>query len=198
MVHASFAVCAAALVAHTAAAGIPLTIINAESSLNMVNRDYAVREARKQGCTHVFFIDSDMVFPSDALLRLIGADRDIIGALYARRVHPYATLGRLVEPDTKAEVAEAAEMGLGLILIRASVFDTMQAPYFRCPAVTDTPTEELAGFDMEGINAGDTIDDSIWFSKAARRAGHKLWVDVPLTMNVGHTGFTTHYVARNG
>jgi hypothetical protein len=196
MVMASFAVCVAALVAQTAMAGVPLTIINAESSLNMVNRDYAVREARKQGCSHVFFIDSDMVFPSDALLRLIDADRAIVGALYARRVYPHATLGSLIDPADTRDIAEAHEMGLGLILIRLEVFDAMEAPHFRCPAVASDTAQELSGFDLTGIEAGDTIDDSIWFSKAARRAGFELWVDRPLTLSVGHTGFTTHYVAR--
>ena len=43
---------------------------------------------------------------------------------------------------------------------------------------------------------GETIDDSIWFSKVMRRAGLTLWVDVPLTLEIGHTGFTTHYVPR--
>ena len=196
MVHASFAVCVAALVANTAAAGIPLTIINAESSLNMVNRDFAVRSAREQGCSHVFFVDSDMVFPADALLRLLAAERSIVGALYARRVYPYATLGRLVDPFDPREIAEAVEMGLGLILIRLEVFDSMEAPYFRCPAVASDTVRELRDFDLTGINVGETIDDSIWFSKAARRAGFQLWVDQPLTLNTGHTGFTTHYVAR--
>lgn len=196
MVMASFAVCAAALVAHSCMAGIPLTIINAESSLNMVNRDYAVREARKQGCTHVLFMDSDMVFPADALIRLLGDQRMIVGALYARRVHPYATLGALLDPNDRRDVAEALEMGVGLILIRMDAFDHMEAPYFRCPAVTATQTGELEGFDLTGIVPGDTIDDSIWFSKAARRAGLNLWADIPLTLETGHTGFTTHYVAR--
>jgi hypothetical protein len=86
-------------------------------------------------------------------------------------------------------------MGVGCILIRLSVFDAMQRPYFRCPAVYEG-SPELEGFDLAGIPVGDTIDDSVWFSKAARRAGHKLWVDQALTLEVGHTGFTTHYVPR--
>lgn len=197
MVHASFAVCLAALVAATAAAGVPLTIVNAESSLNMVNREYAVVQARKQGCTHAFLVDSDMAFPSNALLRLIVADRDIVGSLYARRVHPHATLGRLVDPTTSAApLAEAEEMGIGLVLVKLSVFDTLPRPYFRCPPVERVDAPEFEGMDLTGIGAGDTIDDSIWFSKAMRRAGRKLWVDQALTLEVGHTGFTTHYVAR--
>lgn len=197
MVHASFAVCVATMIAHSAVHGVSMTVINAESSLNMVNREYAVREARRQDCTHVLFLDSDMVFPSETLLRLLHADRDIVGALYARRVHPYKTLGYLLDAE-HGDIAEAGEMGLGCILIRLSVFENMRAPYFRCPAVesTEDVSAELAGFDLSGISAGETIDDSIWFSKAARRAGFKLWVDVPLTLEVGHTGFSTHYVER--
>lgn len=199
LVNASFAVCVATLIAQSAAAGIPMTVVNAESSLNMVNRNCAVREAKAQDCSHVLFIDSDMVFPADALTRLVAADKDIVGALYARRVYPHATLGHLIDRENNQdEIAEAGEMGLGLILIRMSVFDKFKAPYFRCPAVESVTelSDELRGFDMTGIEAGDTMDDSIWFSKAARRAGFKLWVDVPLTLNTGHTGFTTHYVAR--
>lgn len=196
-VMSSFAVCLAALVANTAAAGVPLAIINAESSLNMVNREQAVREAKNQGCTHAFFVDSDMVFPADALLRLIAAERDIVGCLYARRVHPHATLGRLVDPAASG-VAEAVEMGIGCVLVCLPVFDSLRPPYFRCPPVESLDAPEFQGMDMAGIEAPDTIDDSIWFSKVMRRAGHKLWVDVPLTFEIGHTGFVTHYVPRKG
>jgi hypothetical protein len=196
-VHASTAVCITALVAHSSACGVPLHLINAESSLNMVNRNYAVDKAREFDCTHVLFIDSDMVFQHDSLVRFLERDMPIVGALYARRVHPYATLGRLVDPDTKEEIAEAVEMGIGLILIRLSVFDAMEKPYFRCPAVY-TGNPELEGFDLTGIENGETIDDSIWFSKAVRRAGFKLWADMPVTYATGHTGFTTHYVPRKG
>ena len=195
MVHASFSVCLAVLVANTAGAGVPLTIVDAESSLNMVNREYAVREARKQGCTHVFFVDSDMVFPGDALLRLLAHDKEIVGALYARRVHPYATLGRLVDPAATG-MAEAVEMGLGCILIQLTAFDALRPPYFRCPPVESLDAPEFAGMDMTGITPPDTIDDSIWFSKVMRRAGKTLWADMALTMEVGHTGQTTHYVPR--
>jgi hypothetical protein len=195
MVNASFAVCLAVLVANTAGAGVPLTVINAESSLNMVNREGAVRQAREQGCTHVLLLDSDMVFPADTLLRLLAAERDIVGCLYARRVHPYATLGCLVDPNAQG-IAEAEEMGIGCVLVRLSVFDKLRPPYFRCPPVEALDAPEFAGMDLAGIGAGDTIDDSIWFSKVMRRAGLTLWVDVPLTLEIGHTGFTTHYVPR--
>ena len=89
-------------------------------------------------------------------------------------------------------------MGLGCILIRLTAFDALQAPYFRCPPVESLDAPEFAGMDMDGIVVGDTIDDSIWFSKVMRRAGHKLWVDTALTLDVGHTGYTTHYVPRKG
>lgn len=196
MVHASFAVCLAVVVANTAGAGLPVTIVNGESSLNMVNREHAVREARAKGCTHAFLVDSDMVFPGDALLRLVHRGLDIVGTLYARRVHPYATLGRLVDPACTDEVAEAVEMGIGCVLVRLDVFDSLRPPYFRCPPVERIDAPEFRGMDMAGIPVGDTIDDSIWFSKVMRRAGHKLWVDQALTLEVGHTGFTTHYVPR--
>ncbi len=195
MVHASFAVCLAVLIADTAGAGVPLTIINAESSLNMVNREQAVREARAGGCTHAFFVDSDMVFPGDALLRLLARERAVVGCLYARRVHPYATLGALVAPS-EDEVAEALEMGLGCVLIELSVFDRLRPPYFRCPPVERLDALEFEGMDMSAIEVPGTIDDSIWFSKVMRRAGVQLWVDQPLTLEIGHTGFTTHYIPR--
>ena len=161
----------------------------------MVNRNYAVREAHASDCSHVLFIDSDMVFPHDALLRLLSWERPIVGALYARRVHPFATLGYLLDPETKDECAEAGEMGIGLVLIEMPVFEALEQPYFRDPAVY-AGNPELEGFDLTGIPPGDTIDDSIWFSKAARRAGFQLWIDVPLTLQTGHIATVTQYVQR--
>ena len=45
-------------------------------------RENIVMEAMKGDCTHILFVDSDMIFDGDALERLLERDKDIIGELF--------------------------------------------------------------------------------------------------------------------
>jgi hypothetical protein len=202
MVHSSFAVCLASLVGTSLVNGVSLTIVNVESSCVAANRDNAVAQARAADCTHVLFLDSDMVFPADALLRLLDREKDFVGALYARRVAPFATLGRLAEPGEGArdgELREALDMGMGCALIRTSVFDELEAPYFRfvaLPAADKLPAE-VAGMDLSHVtDFPTTLGEDYYLCAAARRAGVKLWADTALSVEIGHTGNVTQYVPR--
>ena len=47
-----------------------------------------VKEAFQSGSTHILWIDSDMRFPKDALIRLLDRDLPIVGANYPMRRTP--------------------------------------------------------------------------------------------------------------
>lgn len=178
------------LAALVACMAVPRVIIGAESSMIQVNRDKAVRQARGAGCSHVLFLDDDMVMPPDAGNRLLAHDRDIVGCLYARRVPPHhSAVGRLL-PGQSGALQKAATLGLGCALIRTTVFDRMRAPYFRQVAIesTDSPPADLTGFDLDGIKAPDTLSEDYYFCGVARREGFDVWADVALSAELGHVG----------
>jgi hypothetical protein len=53
-----------------------------------ISRDKAVQLAIQNGAKWLFFWDTDLILPKDALTKLLAADKPIIGGLYVRRHNP--------------------------------------------------------------------------------------------------------------
>lgn len=69
------------------AAGIPLTLdIHRGGSLIEVARNKIVRHFLESDCTHLVFIDADVGFFGDDILKLISHDKDICGGVYPRKI----------------------------------------------------------------------------------------------------------------
>jgi hypothetical protein len=74
--------------------------------------------------THLWFVEDDMVLPSDTLSRLLEADVDV-----ATMDYPVTKEGKgAVFADASGRVIYT---GTGCILIKREVFDRLEAPYFR-------------------------------------------------------------------
>ncbi|CAB5083047.1 Anp1 [Burkholderia cenocepacia] len=179
MVHADFAMSLAALAFTTRH---PIALLNAKGSLVVTNRNTLVDQAAQLDCEWLLFLDSDLVFPRDTVARLIAHDKDIVGATYCKRVPPYEVLGRTLTGE-RLEAAfglvEVAGLPTGCLLVRRAVFDALRRPYFRTPAHEDG--------DVDGMPAHIEGED-YYFCRVAREAGFSVWLDVDLTMQLGHIG----------
>lgn len=179
MVHADFAMCLAALAFSTRN---PIALLNTKGSLIVTNRNTLVEQAAQLECEWLLFLDSDMLFPRDTIARLIAHDKDIVGATYCKRVPPYEMLGRTLTGD-QLEVAsglvEVAGLPTGCLLVRRTVFEKLCRPYFRTPAHEEG--------EIDGLPAHIEGED-YYFCRVAREAGFSVWLDVDLTMQLGHIG----------
>lgn len=134
-----------------------------------------VELARMDGSTHLMLVETDNTFPHDALVRLLAHDKPIVGATYLQRSAPHWVMGRerddLSRPIdvTGGGCREVSRLPVGCILIRMDVFDGMADPVWECPW------------------NGRTFDtDDYAFCDRARAAGHSVWCDCDLSMDVGH------------
>ena len=109
-------------------------------------RNYCLDQFLNTDDTHIFFIDSDVVPPPDALQKLIDADKDVITGLYpsvwydqkkqemGKRNNVFSKVrddGELVEAKGKG-VGEIHSAGGGCILIKRHVIEqVMDAPIFK-------------------------------------------------------------------
>jgi hypothetical protein len=161
--------------------------VSKQISLIALSRNLHVREAlalvgEQGGATHIFWHDSDVTFPADALQRLLAHDKDIAGAFYNRRTPPYKTAGEL--EDTSIDIAlgglqKALTIPGGLILVRTDVYRKIASPWY----FESHDHNARSGFDPDG-----TVGEDINFCKRAREAGFDLWVDLDLTFEIGHVG----------
>jgi hypothetical protein len=196
MVHADFAMSLAAL-AHRAGPFVmggqkfpplQIAIINTKGSLVVNNRNRLVKEAQALGVEYVMFLDSDIIVPPWALRRLLDHDKDIVGATYIQREEPHRLLGKALDGrmldemvrETPIDGETPMEVGAlpgGCLLIKMSVFDVLERPYFQTPAHEATPVHP------EWIEGED-----YFICRKAREKGHSVWVDWGLSFSLGHVG----------
>jgi len=154
-----------------------LGIVGIQGALLPISRDNCVKYAFKHGFDAILFIDSDMRFPADGLIRLIASDKDIIGVNAAvkgedRNVLTHAKCGTpLYEIDSP--LAEVSGIGMAFTLIKMDVFRKMSLPYF----YIDYSEDGLSHWGEDMAFTGD-----------AASLGFKVWCDLELSKEIKHIG----------
>jgi hypothetical protein len=101
-----------------------------------VSRNIMVSAALQNNCTHLFFVDQDIILEPDTLIHLIEQQLPLVGSVYYARSDPYpvvATINQVaLSHDTVKEklknasngraIMEVHEIGMGATLIDTRVF----------------------------------------------------------------------------
>ena len=155
----------------------PLYIVATEGYTISENRAYILNQARKANCTHLLFIDDDMVFPKDTLTRLMSHKEAVVGLPYHSRTLENKAYN-IIDEEGKAvtelpeELFKVQHVGTGVMLIDLSIIPDLKMPYFFME------THET-GFTLTGEDA--------WFCLQVRKAGHSVWCD-PNIKDIKHLG----------
>lgn len=223
MTHAKFTQSLANLIIHSLGATIlrgevegpvqlQLETFMVSSSMLTESRHRLVAEALAWEADYMLCLDADHVFPSDALLRLLGRGLPVVGCNYPRRFTPTAPTAAVESGATgpsggegesnrlllyttreKAEAGEieaCAHLDFGLLLIDMRVFDALQAK-----------AEEVA--EREGLSADAAnflplfkfeptankvgmIGEDVFFFRKLAEAGIRPFVDHRLSWEIGH------------
>lgn len=138
--------------------------------------------------THLMWIDNDIIFTPQQFQKLIDYDKDIVSGVYlmANQIQ-YATVKdwdeevfqkqgsfHFLTPDElkeKTELIEVAYTGLGFMLIKKGVFESLTYPWFK-------PTFHTMG----GLT--DFASEDVSFCLRVREKGYKIYIDPQ--MRVGH------------
>lgn len=145
-------------------------LIFKEGSILHANREVIVQKAIDLGCTHLLFLDSDMMFEEDAIARVLARNKEIIGVHYNTRKFPtQSTVNFSVKSPKKLQKVHS--VATGFMLINLAVFSTLKHPWF---------------FWESDENGGVKTGEDMWFCDRAREAGFEVWVD--LGIPVGHIG----------
>lgn len=160
-------------------------------------RTRLVFECLKWEADYILWCDSDHTFPADAIARLWSHNKDIVGCNYARRIHTGATsptaakLDRNDQDDklcyTTPEKAQAGEieevdhLGLGLCLMKASVFDRLADH-----AIEQGKEDFMPLFHLVPKGGTNIMGEDVFFFDKCRDAGIQVWCDHGLSWEVGH------------
>lgn len=163
------------------------TLAMKPGSLIYTSRNSLAQMAIQMEADYVFWMDSDMVFKPDTLIRMVDTlkknNLDILTGLYFRRVPPYTpVLFDQLEMRTKTICAwsefkqipdglfEVGGCGFGCVLMDTGVFLSVQAKHGNMFAPMGNNGEDLA------------------FCMRARDCGYKIFCDPSIIC--GHVGYS--------
>lgn len=171
-------------IAHTS--DIVLSPVMLQGTILPSSRQNIVLEAIGAEATHILWLDSDMRFPGNSLLRLLEHDKPIVACNVTTRKMP-------IQPVTKKKVNGVIELvytkpeshgleavdfiGFGCVLTSVDVFRSLPLPHFHL--LYNKERAEFGGEDA-------------FFSYHAREGGFELLIDHDLSKEIGHVGDMTY------
>lgn len=137
-----------------------------------VARNYAIKQMLEKGFGYLFFLDSDIILPSNAVMRLIETKLPLISCFYTHRFPPFdpcfygaeVVEGKISKTAISGwnfgDIVPAAFLPAGAVLIHRAVFEKMFQSGIRKPYEwtldIDNPqglSEDFA-FSLRAINIG--------------------------------------------
>jgi hypothetical protein len=176
-----FAYDLARLVGYSVAAGVEVNCALVKTAYLPSSRSLLAEMGLRAGTSHILWLDSDMRFPKDGLVRLLKHKEPIVGASYSMRRMPlgpvaykgYDQTEPVFIPNDATGLLRVGMVGFGFMLTETRVFDVMPKPWFANPY-----RPELDDFEGEDV----------WFCKKAKEQGFQVMVDQGLTNEVDHLG----------
>lgn len=179
--------------------GIPFNLITIRNeSLIQRARHHVIATFLRSSCDRLIFIDADIGFTADHIIRLLAHDRDVIGGMYRKKnlqSHDYAA-NLLVNPDGTVQrddetgALRALHVATGFMCIKRNVVERMVAalPHLRYRLHADAAEKigaEYAHAIMEPYIDPVTLDyysEDYAFCERWRALGGECWVDPGLIL----------------
>lgn len=146
-------------------------------------REKTTSAALRAGCDYVLYLDTDMRFPPNGLVRLLAHEQPIVGANYTARRPPFEPVSAKRDGDKVVRVyteqdstglEAVSSTGLGFLLVSAEVLASMKQPRFMIPWIPD---------DMAHV------PEDMFFSRKLNETGVPILIDHDLSHDVRHVGF---------
>lgn len=151
-------------------------------------------------CTHILFLDVDIIFHAKHIRRLIDAGKPIVAGLYAAKQLAH----RWIATDLPGETADGTtglkrvqEAGTGLKLYEREVFEAMIQAFPEIAYLCDSCPERPMKWDFfsMGVVNGRYLSEDYYCDYRARKIGFDIWVDT--TCQVQHEGFIRYPFTSN-
>lgn len=151
-------------------------------------RNMLVRDALQWGANYLLWVDSDHLFPEQALLRLLSLNLPVVGANYPHRSSPSLPTAIGLDGDYvwtteelahQGAVARVQSLGLGFCLLDVNVIHAVRALK---PGEESKPV-----FALEMLGDGPEIrgEDFFFFRRIAEE-GFPVHLDHALSWQIGH------------
>ena len=180
-VHSQFAYCLAQLIKTTSEAGIDTYLFFDSSTILLNQREKLIENAKDIKCDYVLWLDSDMMFPSTTALRLLAHNKDIVACNYMKRSKPLKTVAYTdltnwdswLPLEPKDDLIKVEGVGMGCMLMKTEIFNSLQKPYFEFTYKGDTQ---------------DWYGEDFMLLTKLRLNEFNVYIDTILSMDIKHLG----------
>jgi hypothetical protein len=180
-VHSQFAYCLAQLIKTTSEAGIDTYLFFDSSTILLNQREKLIENAKNIKCDYVLWLDSDMMFPSTTALRLLAHNKDIVACNYMKRSKPLKTVAYTdlrnwdswLPLEPKDNLIKVEGVGMGCMLMKTEIFNSLQKPYFEFTYKGDTQ---------------DWYGEDFMLLTKLRLNEFNVYIDTILSMDIKHLG----------
>ena len=132
---------------------------------------------------YLFAVDSDIVFKSDTLKKLLAHDRDVVSGLYIQRkpgkhiLEVYRNGNNIPYREIKNRgLVEIDGCGFGCVLVKSNVLRDVGYPQF---------------VYRSAIDHANTLSEDVYFCSRAKEKGFRIFADTSiLCEHIGNTKFT--------
>jgi hypothetical protein len=145
--------------------------------------------------THLMFIDADIGFEPQEIIKLALSNQDVVGGLYPKKALPIQyVVNKVPNGEKNGNVVEVANLGTGFLMIRREVIETMIASH------PELHYQDEIGLDpkyapykyalFDGLIDPVTreyLSEDYTFCKRWRDLGGKIFAD--LSIKLDHAGF---------
>jgi len=155
-----------------------------------IAREHGAADAVESGFKWVFFLDSDVIVPADAIQRLLAHNKPIVSGFYSRRHNPIHPLLLRRAPNNgefavvtgypPGSLVDVDLVPSGCLLISTNVFRRVPRPWF---FYTDGRVIDIGG---QSILLPNGVSEDYYFSLRAASFGFRACVDTAL--KCGHKG----------
>lgn len=179
MVHADFCFSFAQALAYTLSAGNRVYICNPKSSLVQIARCEIAAQAKAMGADYTVYLDSDMTFPADTILRLLGHDKDVVCCNAVRKRPPHTSVLDLPK-DAYGLVMLETGASTGIMCVKTSVFAHFEPPF---QVIWQQEKNAFLGEDY-------------YFAMKCMERGIPVYCDADLSKDIGHIGLGVYRLPK--
>lgn len=169
------------LIKTTTLMGVDVHLFFDASTILINQRENLINQAIAVKSEWVLWLDSDMMFPPTTLLRLLAHNKDIVSCNYMKRSFPFKSVAftdtndweSWVPIQSEDELVTVDAIGMGCVLMRTSIFQKLNKPYFEYTYQPET--KDWGGEDFT-------------LFKKLNKVGHEVKVDMNLSNDIYHIG----------
>jgi hypothetical protein len=151
-------------------------------------RNCLTRRFLESDCTHLLFIDSDLVYSMDHIKRIMSWGLDIVGGCYCKKSDGPVQLvcnSLGMKENREDGLLEVGYLGTGFMCIARKVFDVMIQEFGKDIWYMLDPDHQIKEYDFWHCGRYEYKDgrptrylsEDWWFCQKAMDIGFKIWMD---------------------